>query len=70
LQDAEKAIHISPAWAKGYFRKGRALSGLKVKSVFYLQNNLAFLCCRREFETICEYFKKLFVKIDPIWMIP
>ncbi|XP_076042543.1 uncharacterized protein LOC143026293 isoform X2 [Oratosquilla oratoria] len=28
LQDAEKAISISPLWPKGYFRKGRALRGL------------------------------------------
>ncbi|GBO34128.1 hypothetical protein AVEN_31984-1, partial [Araneus ventricosus] len=29
FKDAEKAIALSPAWPKGYFRKGRALLGLK-----------------------------------------
>ncbi|RNA27845.1 Tetratricopeptide repeat 31 [Brachionus plicatilis] len=29
LNDANKAIAIEPLWAKGYFRKGRALYGLK-----------------------------------------
>ncbi|XP_076364346.1 uncharacterized protein LOC143253820 isoform X2 [Tachypleus tridentatus] len=29
LSDAEEAISLSPQWPKGYFRKGRALSGLK-----------------------------------------
>jgi hypothetical protein len=28
--DAEKAIALEPTWPKGYFRKGRALYGLKV----------------------------------------
>lgn len=30
LTDAEKAIYLEPLWPKGYFRKGRALSGLKM----------------------------------------
>eukprot|EP00914_Ancora_sagittata_P033537 GHVO01067610.1.p1 GENE.GHVO01067610.1~~GHVO01067610.1.p1 ORF type:complete len:624 (+),score=59.61 GHVO01067610.1:89-1960(+) len=30
LKDAEKAINLSPEWPKGYFRKGRALAGLKL----------------------------------------
>lgn len=30
LKDAEKAIHLSKEWPKGYFRKGRALAGLRV----------------------------------------
>ncbi|XP_067144359.1 uncharacterized protein [Centruroides vittatus] len=29
LKDSEKAISLAPNWAKGYFRKGRALCGLK-----------------------------------------
>ncbi|XP_041369881.1 uncharacterized protein LOC121383849 [Gigantopelta aegis] len=29
LRDAEKAILLAKDWAKGYFRKGRALAGLK-----------------------------------------
>ncbi|CAF0855656.1 unnamed protein product [Brachionus calyciflorus] len=29
LNDANRAISIEPLWAKGYFRKGRALYGLK-----------------------------------------
>ncbi|KAK2154104.1 hypothetical protein LSH36_276g01030 [Paralvinella palmiformis] len=32
LKDADKAIHLAPDWAKGYFRKGRALAGLKLYS--------------------------------------
>jgi hypothetical protein len=32
LEDAEKAIALEPQWPKGYFRKGRALFGLKVSS--------------------------------------
>lgn len=30
LQDAEHAIFLAPEWPKGYFRKGRALAGIKV----------------------------------------
>ena len=30
LQDADVAISLAPDWPKGYFRRGRALSGLKV----------------------------------------
>ena len=30
LKDAEKAITLAKDWPKGYFRKGRALSGLRV----------------------------------------
>lgn len=30
LSDAEKAIYLEPLWPKGYFRKGRALSGLRM----------------------------------------
>ncbi|XP_067656847.1 uncharacterized protein [Haliotis asinina] len=30
LRDAEKAIVLAKDWAKGYFRKGRALAGLKL----------------------------------------
>ncbi|XP_005100007.2 uncharacterized protein LOC101855261 [Aplysia californica] len=32
LRDAEKAIHLDKDWPKGYFRKGRALAGLKMFS--------------------------------------
>jgi RNA recognition motif-containing protein len=30
LRDAERAISLEPGWQKGYFRKGRALFGLKM----------------------------------------
>lgn len=30
LADANRAISIAPDWPKGYFRKGKALVGLKV----------------------------------------
>lgn len=30
LKDAEKAISLAKSWAKGYFRQGRALAGLKM----------------------------------------
>ena len=32
LRDADKAISIASDWPKGYFRKGRALAGLKVSN--------------------------------------
>ena len=31
LKDAEKAISLADKWPKGYFRKGRALAGLRVR---------------------------------------
>ena len=30
LQDADVAISLAQDWPKGYFRRGRALTGLKV----------------------------------------
>lgn len=30
LQDADIAISLAPDWPKGYFRRGRALAGIKV----------------------------------------
>jgi len=30
LKDANKVIHLASDWPKGYFRKGKALAGLKV----------------------------------------
>ena len=38
LQDAEVTISLAPVWPKGYFRKGRALAGLKVG--LRIKNNL------------------------------
>ena len=34
LKDADKAITLAAEWPKGYFRKGRALAGLKVSTPF------------------------------------
>jgi len=31
LKDANKVISLAPDWPKGYFRQGKALSGLKVR---------------------------------------
>ncbi|BFY97537.1 hypothetical protein BsWGS_00577 [Bradybaena similaris] len=39
LRDAEKAISLDKDWPKGYFRKGRALAGLKM----YPESEKAFL---------------------------
>ncbi|CAG5136687.1 unnamed protein product [Candidula unifasciata] len=39
LRDAEKAITLDKDWPKGYFRKGRALAGLKM----YADSEKAFL---------------------------
>lgn len=36
LKDAERAILLQKDWPKGYFRKGRALAGLRVR--FLLKN--------------------------------
>ena len=33
LKDAERAITLAKDWPKGYFRKGRALSGLRVSII-------------------------------------
>jgi len=30
LTDSDSAIRLAPEWPKGFFRKGRALTGLKV----------------------------------------
>lgn len=38
LKDAERAILLQKDWPKGYFRKGRALAGLRVR--FLLLKNL------------------------------
>ena len=32
LRDAESAIRLAAQWPKGYFRKGRALTGLEVNT--------------------------------------
>ena len=34
LKDANRAISLAKEWPKGYFRKGRALAGLKVRLAF------------------------------------
>ena len=38
LKDADKAVHLAPDWPKGYFRKGRALAGLKVSTAIYMKH--------------------------------
>ena len=35
LKDAESAILLSSTWPKGHFRKGRALTGLKVITLIW-----------------------------------
>ena len=35
LQDANVAITLAPDWPKGYFRRGRALAGIKVVTASY-----------------------------------
>jgi len=35
LADAEKSIHMAPDWPKGYYRRGSALMGLKVRPNFF-----------------------------------
>ena len=45
LQDADVAISLAPDWPKGYFRRGRALAGLKVGNwtcCVQQQSNLEF----------------------------
>lgn len=45
LRDAEKAISLDKDWPKGYFRKGRALAGLKVSfslAVMYCHKKMIF----------------------------
>lgn len=55
LSDAEKAIYLEPLWPKGYFRKGRALSGLKVN---ILSNILNVLKSNATFTTLLKMYKE------------
>lgn len=41
LKDAEKAVALCPSWPKGYYRKGRALLGLKVSLRCHFSNEAA-----------------------------
>lgn len=41
LKDAEKSVALCPSWPKGYYRKGRALLGLKVSLLFISFHKLA-----------------------------
>ena len=53
IQDADKAILLSPQWPKGYFRRGRALLGLSVSISLLIRTVL--LGFTRYF---CEYFRR------------
>lgn len=35
LKDANKVVSLASDWPKGYFRKGKALAGLKVSMHYY-----------------------------------
>lgn len=54
LQDADAAIILAPEWPKGYFRKGRALNGLKrfqeAEQVFQQVLKLDPICEDAQFE--------------------
>ena len=58
LQDADVAISLAPDWPKGYFRRGRALAGLKVltSAIFsgVLGNRRLLRFC---FTALCSWFK-------------
>lgn len=54
LKDADSAINLAPEWPKGYFRKGRALTGLKrsqeAEQVFQQVLKLDPVCEDAQFE--------------------
>lgn len=55
LSDANSALKIDTTWAKGYFRKGRALAGLKVREkLLYMYISLPQLLhvCRDDAYTV------------------
>jgi len=45
LRDADVALSMKPNWIKGFFRKGKALSGLKVDHFISVRFTLFILCC-------------------------
>lgn len=48
LKDAERAILLQKDWPKGYFRKGRALAGLRVRFLLKKIYNVKKKCRRSE----------------------
>ena len=67
LQDADVAISLAPDWPKGYFRRGRALAGLKVltSAIFsgVLGNRRLLRSC---FAVLGSWFRKLAPLPQPI----
>ena len=67
LQDADVAISLAPDWPKGYFRRGRALAGLKVltSAIFsgVLANRRLLRSC---FAALRSWFRKLAPLPQPI----
>lgn len=62
LKDAEKSVALCPSWPKGYYRKGRALLGLKVSLLFMtflkLAINMIKISCWHLQNCICFSFFK------------
>ena len=55
LQDADVAISLAPDWPKGYFRRGRALAGLKVLVSIMEIAQITFAILRGSWEIFKNY---------------